>query len=94
VAARELARNDKNNGGLLGAVAFIGMQVTERADLRQWSFLPASIQISRVPLDAGTYDIAVQGYDFGGMPNGEHSAPQKIKVIPGKTQFVIWRSVK
>lgn len=94
VAAREIAKNDKNNGGILGAVAFIGMQVTERADLRQWSFLPASIQISRANLDAGTYDIAVQGFDFGGTPNGERSIPQKIKITPGKTQFVIWRSVK
>lgn len=94
VAARELARKDKNNGGILGAVAFIGMQVSERADLRQWSFLPASIQISRVSLDAGLYDIAVQGYDFGGVPNGERSLSEKIKVIPGKTNFVIWRSLK
>jgi uncharacterized protein len=94
VAARQIADRDKNNGGLLGAVAFIGMQVTERADLRQWSFLPASIQISRISLDAGEYDVAVQGENFGGMPNGERSEPQKIKVSPGQTQFVIWRSVK
>ncbi len=94
VAAREIARKDKDNGGLLGAVAFIGMQVTERADLRQWSFLPASIQISRVSLDAGEYDVAVQGYDSGGTPSGERSMPQKIKVVPGRTNFVIWRSVR
>lgn len=94
VAAREIARKDKDNGGLLGAVAFIGMQVTERADLRQWSFLPASIQISRISVDPGEYDVAVQGYDFGGTPTGERSLTQKIKVVPGKTNFVIWRSVK
>ncbi len=94
VAARELARKDKNNGGILGAVAFIGMQVSERADLRQWSFLPASIQISRISLDAGSYDIAVQGYDFGGTPTGERSLSRSVKVVPGQTQFIIWRSVK
>ncbi len=94
VAARELAKSDKNNGAILGAVAFIGMQVTERADLRQWSFLPATIQISRVPVDAGSYDVSVQGHDAGGLPNGERSLPQKIQVNPGQTQFVIWRSVK
>ncbi len=94
VAAREIARKDKNNGGLLGAIAFIGMQATERADLRQWSFLPASIQISRVTLDPGQYDIVVQGYDGNGAPSGERSAPQKIQVTAGQTHFLIWRSVK
>lgn len=92
VAAREISRKD--DSGLLGAVAFIGMQVTERADLRQWSFLPASIQISRVVLDPGQYDVAVQGLFAGGAPGAESSETQKIKVSPGKTNFIIWRSLK
>lgn len=93
-AARELARRDDKGGGLLGAVAFIGMQISERADLRQWSFLPASIQVTRVSLSAGEYDIAALGFDSAGAASGERSESQKIRVVPGKTQFIIWRSVK
>jgi hypothetical protein len=93
-AARELARRDDKGGGLLGAVAFIGMQISERADLRQWSFLPASIQIARVSLNAGEYDLSVMGYDSMGTASGERSEPQKVKVTAGRTQFIIWRSVK
>jgi uncharacterized protein len=93
-AARELSRSQNDKAGLLGAVAFIGMQISERADLRQWSFLPASIHIARLTLDPGDYDAQVLGQDEYNQPTGEKSKTQNIKIKPGKTQFIVWRSVK
>lgn len=92
MAARELGKQD--NAGGTAALAFIAMQVTERADLRQWSFLPASIQVAQIQLDPGEYDIALMGLDHVNTPSGERSEPRKIKIKAGKTQFLVWRSVK
>jgi hypothetical protein len=94
VTASQIAQKDKKNGGLLGAVAFIGMQATERADLRQWSFLPASIQVSRIMVDPGTYDIGVQGFEAGGGISSEKADAHPVKLVAGQTEFIIWRSLK
>ncbi|MFN8791213.1 MAG: hypothetical protein ACK5Y2_07135 [Bdellovibrionales bacterium] len=93
-AAREIGKSDNKGAGATAALAFIAMQVTERADLRQWSFLPASIQVAQVSLPAGEYDISLLGLNSSLAPSGERSEPQKIKIKPGQSQFLIWRSVK
>lgn len=93
-AARELGKTDNKGAGATAVVAFLAMQVTERADLRQWSFLPASIQVAQVSLPPGEHDIAMMGLDSGNNPTGERSETRKVKIKPGQSQFVIWRSVK
>lgn len=93
-AAREIGKSDNKGAGATAALAFIAMQVTERADLRQWSFLPATIQVAQVSLPAGEYDITVLGLNSAQTPSGERSEPQKVKIKPGQSQFLIWRSVK
>jgi hypothetical protein len=43
-------------GSLLVRVAAIA---TERADTRSWLTLPANVQLARIPLQPGTYDVTV-----------------------------------
>ena len=44
-------------GSLLVRVAAIA---TERADTRSWLTLPANVQMARLPLPPGTYDVTVE----------------------------------
>lgn len=88
-AARELQRKNE----LVGAVAWIAMHASDRADLRQWSTLPQTIQVIRVPLKPGTYDIDLQGLSGGGMPTEDRSPSRKITIKQGRKVFVNWRTV-
>lgn len=90
--AHELSRRDETAAA--GLVSFIVMQASERADLRQWSFLPATIQTAELQLPKGEYDIQIQGLDSSGNLTAENSEIRKVKIIPGKTEFIIWRSVR
>ncbi len=91
-AARAAGRDD--NTGAAATIAFLAMQVTERADLRQWSFLPASVQVAQISIPPGEYDVAILGMSWGQNPSGERSESMKVTIKPGTTQFLIWRSVK
>ncbi len=78
----------------LGMLAWIGMNLMDRADLRHWSTLPESLQIARVFLPVGEYRVDIQGFNALGLPIGEAKSEQIIRVEPRQKQFVHWRSLK
>lgn len=64
IAVRESARHNNKNSAL-GAVAIASVifDVMDVADLRQWSTLPASFQMIRVPMVPGKYSVRVLSND-------------------------------
>lgn len=79
---------------LLGAIAWIGMNVADQADLRQWTSLPASFQIAKLRLKPGTYRVRAVGLNGGGASTGETSDWWDVKVEPRKKVFLNWRSLR
>jgi hypothetical protein len=79
---------------LLGTLAWVALNVADRADLRQWSTLPEGFQIARIPVKAGRYKVRAVGLDGGGNTAGEESPAREIEVKPGKKAFLSWRSVR
>ena len=55
--------------------------ITETADTRSWTLLPAAIEVSRLELKPGTYDLTVYN-------NGRTSRVRKIKLRAGAIEFV------
>ena len=94
IAAKAVVADQiRQKNELLGNLAWIAMNVADRADLRQWSTLPASIQIGRVYLKPGTYKISIQGLDQGRSVTNDRMADQEIKITAGRKTFVNWRSL-
>lgn len=81
IAKEVMADQIRQKNEALGALAWIFMHASERADLRQWSQLPKTIQVAKFVLPAGEYDLVVDG----------NSVQRTIRVKPGATVF---RSVK
>lgn len=79
---------------LLGSVAWIAMNLADRADLRQWSTLPSQIQMARVFLKPGKYNLQVLGLDSSDFPTQDNLPLQVIEVKPGKKVFVNFRSLR
>lgn len=80
--------------GILGDLAYIGMTLADRADLRQWSMLPESFQVAKLFLPAGEYKIKVVGLTGENAPTGEEMDFGTVKVQPRKKTFLAWRSFK
>ena len=78
----------------LGAVAFLAMSLSDRADLRQWSTLPQTFQIARLSLKPGKYKVNVEGIDWGNNLSHENMPEREVEVRAGKKVFVSWRSVR
>jgi hypothetical protein len=81
VVADQLRQKDS----LLGAVAWVALNVGDRADLRQWSTLPHSFQIARVPVKAGKYRIDLRAI------GSSATRTEEIEVKPGRKAFITWR---
>lgn len=77
----------------LGALAWIAMNVADRADLRQWSTLPQNIQLARIRLAPGDYHLTIQGLDASGRPSKDALSDQVIHIRAGQKTFVNWRSL-
>lgn len=90
VAADQIRQKDK----VLGAIAWIAMHASDRADLRQWSTLPSTIQIIRKPLLPGTYDLGLQGLSASGVETTDQLPKHSIEIKSGQKKFVIYRSLK
>lgn len=83
VVADQISQKDK----MLGAVAWIAMNVADRADLRQWSTLPQSFQVARASVPAGKYKVTLKAIG---------SSKEKVvdvDVKPGRKAFLVWRVV-
>ncbi|MCB0366082.1 MAG: hypothetical protein H6624_17860 [Bdellovibrionaceae bacterium] len=78
----------------LGQLAWIGMNLADRADTRQWSTLPETFQIARMYLPAGTYRVRVEGLTDSGKKSGEDMEAVELTVKAGKKAFMTWRSVR
>ncbi len=79
---------------LLGQLAWIGMNIADQADLRQWVSLPSSFQIAKVRLRPGKYKVRAVGLDGSGNPSGEVGDWSDIKIEPRKKVFLNWRSLR
>ncbi len=79
---------------VLGAISWIALNLTDQADLRQWSTLPGGLQISRIPLKAGKYNISIKGLAATGSETGEALPPKLIEIKPGQKSFLTWRSFR
>ncbi len=90
VVADQISQKNK----ALGAVAWLAMNLADRADVRQWSTLPQSFQIARLPLKPGKYKVNVQGLSYGITPSGEAMPEREVVIRPGKKTFISWRSVR
>lgn len=84
---------DQKNKGW-GQLAYLAMKITDRADLRQWSTLPETFQVARIPLKVGTHKVRVQGLNSHGASSGEEMESIDVTIRPGKKTFITWRSVQ
>jgi hypothetical protein len=90
VAAQAIARENK----LLGAIAKIGLNATDRADLRQWFTLPNTFQVARIAVPAGEHTVSAEGLTDLDEGSGEFMKPQTVTVKDGKKTFLLFRSVR
>ncbi len=90
IVAKEVAADQiRQRNEALGALASIAMHVADQADLRQWSTLPASFQISKVVLPPGEHQVKI----WAQSSQGEeliHEASVTIK--KGQKTFVSRRT--
>lgn len=77
---------DKKNKGL-GTLAFIALDAMDQADLRQWSTLPASFQIVRLPLAPGKHTIAITA-----DPNAPPIWTGEVEIKKGQKHFFTLRT--
>ena len=92
VAKEVVADQIRQKNEMLGMIVQVAMHASDRADLRQWSTLPESFQIARMPLSPGKYKVQLVGIASGGGYSSEDSEPREIEIRSRKKTFVSWRS--
>ncbi len=92
-----LAEQLRQKDNALGQLAWIAMNLADRADLRQWSTLPSSFSIARIPVKAGQYNVRMESNGVivrEGM-DGEQRTPfagvRSVTVKGLQKTFLIWR---
>ena len=92
VAKEVVADQIRQKNELLGAVAWVALHATDRADLRQWSTLPETFQMARLYLPPGKYKLRFRGLNSNSEPSGEKSEEREIEIRANKKVFASWRS--
>lgn len=87
VVADQIRQKDKT----LGDVAWIIMVASEHADLRNWTFLPESIQVVRIDPENAT-TLKLTGYDRSDSVS-ENFEDIDLSLHPGKKIYLV-RSIK
>lgn len=93
VAKEVVADQLRQKDSALGAAAWLLMVASERADLRQWSTLPETIHILRIPVKAGEYNLKVEGLGYNNNVT-EEFAESVLNIKSGEQKIKIIRSVK
>ncbi|MGE4130966.1 MAG: COG3014 family protein [Bdellovibrionales bacterium] len=94
LAAKAVAADQiRQKNALLGELAWIGMNIADQADLRQWTTLPSSFQVAKIRLAPGDYRVRAVGLNSSGGPTGETSEWIPVKVVKRQKSFITWRSL-
>lgn len=95
MATKEIVADQiRQKNELLGFVAWATLHASDRADLRQWSLLPESIQLIRVPFKPGNYSFDIVGLDDSGLPTGDRSENIEVSLKAQQKKFIFFRSVE
>ena len=81
--AQHKAGGNNSMGGLLMSMTNL---VTERADTRSWTTLPQEIQMSRLVLNPGTFNLKINILNRGGYVIDQFN--EVVTIVPGKISFV------
>lgn len=92
VAKEVMADQVRQKNELLGALAQIALHVSDQADLRYWATLPETLQIARLRVPKGVYNVIVEGQMSMNALTGEKKTFEKVKVLPHKRTFLVWRA--
>jgi len=93
VAKEVMADQIRQKDDFLGFLAWLFMHLSDRADVRQWALLPETIQVAQLYLPAGDWTLQPTGLNAA-LGISESFETKKIKMLPGKTQFIVLRSCK
>ncbi len=89
VMADQIRQKDQT----LGQLALLVMVASERADLRQWSIFPKTMQIIRIPVSAGTHTVRLTGLNYS-FADFEQIPELTVTVKSGQKKFQLVRSLK
>jgi hypothetical protein len=67
------------------------MYASDRADLRQWSFLPKEFQMARIRVKPGKYKMKISTQNKYSESQGNGLFEKEIEIKTGKTRFINWR---
>ena len=82
----------KGWGALVGLAGNIAAAVSEAADLRSWTLLPAQVGVARVWLPPGDHTVAVTYHTSNGKKLGATDT-FNVTIAPGTRQIVSVRSI-
>ncbi len=74
----------------LGVLAFIALAASDKADLRSWKSLPATLEMARMIVPAGNHQVELEVLGHGGSPIRTVSFGN-IEVGAGKKVFLMGR---
>lgn len=93
VAKAVVADQVRQKNALLGDILEIGLNLSDRADLRQWSTLPRTFRIARFTLPFGKYKITLRGANTFGNDTNDFKGPLEVVVKARKKTFINWRTL-
>lgn len=90
-----MAEKDETLGKILGALTNAGTALLEQADTRSWHLLPASVEMVRLRLPAGSHQLVLQprGSSGAGTASGRVVELGSVEVRAGEVSFLsrrIW----
>jgi len=83
VVKEVVAQRIRKDNQLLGDIALLAMYASDRADLRQWSTLPRSFKVYRLPISPGEYKLEIDGQEKN----------NKISLRPNEKFFTTYRTL-
>lgn len=92
VKNKAIKQSERGGGEALGLLMNVAGIMTERADTRSWSTLPARIYIARLPLKPGRYDITLDLRDAAGVAVGTRTY-NDVDLRAGDKHFISLHSV-
>ncbi len=82
----------REKDGALAAIAWIALNVTDRADLRQWSTLPNSFHIVRVQVPPGQYKLQARGQTGAQTSVTGWQTLKEVSLKKNEIIFANWRA--